>query len=98
MSMTVATRRIAGNGPLAVVVGNRNGFKVSGRLSALATGRVSDLPRRRLATRPKGFAVGADARKTVTLKLSLLLVLKVRDPARDTRTLMKRVSLRLKRG
>jgi DNA-binding beta-propeller fold protein YncE len=112
MSMTVATRRIAGNGPLAVVVGNRNGFKVSGRLSALANERVSDLPRRRLATRPKGFVVGADARKTVTLKLSkplerllrrdrklsLLLVLKVRDPARDTRTLMKRVSLRLKRG
>jgi hypothetical protein len=53
--------------------------------------------------------VGADARKRVTLKLSkplqrllrrdrklsLILVLKVRDPARDTRTLMKRVSLRL---
>ena len=107
--MTVATRRIAGNGPLAVVVGNRNGFTVSGRLSALATWRVSDLPRGRLATRPKGFVVGADARKRVTLKLSkplerllrrdrklsLLLVLKVRDPARDTRTLMKRVSLRL---
>jgi hypothetical protein len=109
VSMTVATRRIAGNGPLAVVVGNRNGFTVSGRLSALATWRVSDLPRGRLATRPKGFVVGADARKRVTLKLSkplerllrrdrklsLLLVLKVRDPARDTRTLMKRVSLRL---
>jgi hypothetical protein len=58
----------------------------------------------------EGLCVGADARKRVTLKLSkplkrslkrkrklsFLLVMKVRDPAGNTRTLRKNVSLRLK--
>jgi DNA-binding beta-propeller fold protein YncE len=96
VTMSLSTRRIRARGPVKVVVSNGNSFKVSGRLSAQTTDAAA-------------FVVGAEARKSVTLKLSktlrrllernrklsLRLSAKVSDPAGDTRTLRKKVSLRL---
>jgi hypothetical protein len=101
-TMSVSGRRISGNGPIKVVISNKNGFQVSGTLSARAKRvKVS-----------RGFAVGANAKKTVRVKLSkalkrmlkrqgklsLRLTVKVNDPAGNTRTVRKNVSLRLKTG
>ena len=94
--MSVSTRRIRARGPVKVVVSNGNGFRVSGRLAAQTTEAAA-------------FAVDARARKSITLKLSktlrrllernrklsLRLSAKVSDPAGHTRTLRKKVSLRL---
>jgi hypothetical protein len=96
VTLTVSARRIRARGPVKVVVGNGNGFRVSGRLAAQTTEAAA-------------FAVDARARKSVALrlsktlrrllernrKLSLRLTLKVSDPAGHTRTLRKKVSLRL---
>jgi hypothetical protein len=101
VGMRLGARRIRGRGPIKVVVSNRNSFRVSGKLSARTTKGVS---------RSRAFVVDAKAKKTVRLKLSrplkrslkrerklsFLLVMKVRDPAGNTRTLRKNVSLRLK--
>ena len=79
-----------------MVFSNGNGFTVTGKLTAQTT-------------KGTAFAVGARARKTVTLKLSktlrrllrrdgklsLRLAATVSDPAGNTRTLRKNVSLRL---
>ena len=102
VTMSVAPRRIPGRGPIKVVIRNRNDFRVSGKLSARATKRGSV---------KRGFAVGAKARLKVRLKpskslkrllkrdkkLSLRLSAKVKDPAGNTRTVRKKVSLRLKK-
>jgi hypothetical protein len=96
VTLSVATRRIRARGPVKVVVGNGNGFRVSGRLAAQTTAAAA-------------FAVDAGARKSVALrlsktlrrllernrKLSLRLTVKVSDPAGHTRTLRKKVLLRL---
>jgi DNA-binding beta-propeller fold protein YncE len=101
VTMRLGARRIRGRGPIKMVVRNRNSFSVSGRVSAEATRGVS---------RSRAFVVGARAGKTIKLKLSkplkrslkrkrelsLRLVMKVRDPAGNSRTLRKNVSLRLK--
>jgi hypothetical protein len=97
VTMSVAARRIPGRGPIKVVVRNGNGFPVAGKLSAQTTKRVS-------------FVLGAEAKETVTLKLSknlrrllerkrklsVRLAAKVKDPARNTRISRKNISLRLK--
>jgi hypothetical protein len=96
VTMSVSTTRIAARSPVKVIVSNGNGFKVSGRLSARTTEAVV-------------FVVHARARKSVTLKLSktlrrllernrklsVRLSAKLSDPAGHTRTLRKKVSLRL---
>ena len=96
VTMSVSTKRIRARGPVKVVVSNGNGFRVSGRLSAQTTAAAA-------------FAVDARARKSITLKLSktlrrllerngklsLRLSVKVSDPAGHTRTLRKKVSLKL---
>jgi hypothetical protein len=101
--MRLGARRIRGRGPIKVVVSNKNSFRVSGKLSAKAARGVS---------RSRAFVVGAKAGKTVSLKLSkplkrslkrkrklsLRLVMKVRDQAGNSRTVRKRVSLRLRTG
>jgi DNA-binding beta-propeller fold protein YncE len=109
--MSLAARRIAARGPIRVVVRNGNGFQVSGKLSAHTNKRVSASRPRRLVIRGKAFVVGAGAKERVVLKLSkplrrlfkrrrklsLRLSAKVKDPAGNTRTLRKNVSLRLKK-
>jgi hypothetical protein len=110
VTLSLATRRIPARGPIKVVVRNGNGFPVSGRLSAQTRKSVAPSRPRRLVIRAKAFAVGANARKSVKLKLSkalrrvlrrdrklsLRLTAKVKDPAGNTRTVRKTVSLRLK--
>ena len=95
VTMSPAARRIRRRGPVKVVLSNGNGFTVTGKLTAQTT-------------KGTAFAVGARARKSVTLKLSktlrrllrrdgklsLRLAAAVSDPAGNTRTLRKNVSLR----
>ncbi len=104
LSMRVVTGRIRGRGSLEVAVSNANAFSATGRLSARASARGPVM-------RSKSFTVRAQAKRTVKLKLSkparrlvarkrklsVRLVLKVTDPAGNTRTVTKKASLRLKK-
>ena len=111
VTLRLAARRIPARGPLAVIVANRNGFGVSGRLSGATTRRIATAQRtRRVKLRARSFSVAANARKSVRLKLpkalrrllrrkgklSLRLTARVKDPAGNTRTVRKRVSPKLK--
>jgi hypothetical protein len=84
---------------------------VTGAVSGQTSKAIATARRRRVKLRKKSFSVAAKAQKTVTLKLpapvrrslartgriSLTLTAKVKDPAGTTRTVRKRVTLRLKR-
>jgi hypothetical protein len=101
VALGLARRGIPATGPLGVRVRNDNSFAVTARLTALA---------RHMRLRAKAFRVGAHAKKTVKLRLPkpmqrvlqrrhkvrLQLVAKVKDPAGHTRTVKKRVTVRLK--
>jgi len=105
VTITLANRRIPATGRLAVRLSNANGFAVSGTLSGRATRRRSPAQRPRLAAR--SFAVAANGRRTVRLRLpkalrrqlartrrlSLRMTAKVRDPAGATRTVARRVTI-----
>lgn len=109
VTLRLADRRIPARGPLKVRVTNRNGFAVAGRLSGRTTRRVSVSRKRLIRLKAKSFRVGANAKKTVRLrlpealrrllkrerKLSLRLTARVRDPAGNTRTVRKTVAPRL---
>ena len=112
VTLALAGRRIPARGPLAVRVSNANDFVVGGALSGRTTGRLSPAQRqRRVKLRPKSFTVAANARKTVKLRLptalrrelarkrrlSLRLSASVRDPAGNTRAVMKTLKPRLRR-
>ena len=100
--LSLAARRIGRKGVVPVRVRNRNSFAVSGRLGAR---------HKRARTKTKGFVVGANARKTVRLKLprklrrllvrrrrlALRLTAVVHDPAGNQRRVVKRVKVRLRR-
>jgi DNA-binding beta-propeller fold protein YncE len=108
VSMSLRARRIPAGGPITVFVANRNGFAVSGKLSAGTARRISG--KRHLATRAKAFSVGARATAGVKLrmpkalrrllrrsgKLYLRITGVVKDPAGNFRTVEKKVSLKLK--
>jgi hypothetical protein len=97
VTLRLAAKRIPRQRPLAVRVANGNGFDVSGTLSGVRL-------------RAKSFVVPAGARKTVKLrltrtlrrqlarkrKLSLRLAANVRDPAGNTRTVRRTLTVRLK--
>jgi len=84
---------------------------VTGSVGGQTTKAISTARRRRVKLKAKSFSVGANARKTVTLKLpapmkrtlartgklGLTLTGKVKDPAGNSRTVKKRVMLKLKR-
>ena len=111
MTLKLAARRIPARGRLAVVVTNRNGFAVSGKLSARTTKRVSVSRKRRLVIKGQGLYGRRGSQEGVKLKLSktlrrllkrkgklsLRLTATVKDPAGNTRTARKNVSPRLKR-
>jgi hypothetical protein len=102
VTLALAAKRIRAKGPLPVRVSNRNGFEVTGSLSA----------RKRVRLASKRFRVGAGARKTIKLKLpkalrrrlerkrrlTLRLVAKVTDPAGNTRVVRKTVKPTLVSG
>ena len=102
VALSLAAKRIGRKGVVPVRVRNRNSFAVSGRLGAR---------RKRARVKTKGFDVGANARKTVKLKLprklrrllvrrrrvALRLSAVVQDPAGNQRRVVKSVKPRLKR-
>ena len=113
VTLRLAVKRIAAEGPLPIVVSNANGFPISGAVAGRTTKLVSGAQRRRarLKLKRKRFQVGARARKTVKLKLSrklrrvlkrqgklsLRLTATVRAPAGNSRTVRKTVSPKLQK-
>ena len=111
VTLSLVAKRIPAKGPVKVRVTNRNGFAVSGNLSGATTKPVSVSRKRRINLKAKSFSVGANARKTVRLKLpnrlgrllqrkrklSLRLTATVKDSAGHTRTVKKTVEPKLKK-
>ena len=101
VTLALPSKRIPARGPLAVRVSNANGFGVTGTLSGQARDRLG----------AKSFAVPANARRIVKLKLPkalrrqlarkgrlvLRLSARVRDPAGSARTVRKTVRPRSSR-
>jgi hypothetical protein len=110
VTLALASKRIPANGPVKVRVRNENAFAIDGRLSGRTAKKVGVSRRRVVKLKAKAFRVGADARKTVKLKLpkalrkllkskrkvKLRLAAKVTDPAGNTRTVKKKVTPTLK--
>ena len=110
VTLKLAAARIPAKGPLPVRIANANGFAVTGSVSGQTTNPVATA-RRRVKLKAKRFSVAANSRKTVkaklpaplqralrrTGKLSLRLIVKVKDPAGTTRTVKKKVVAKLKR-
>ena len=112
VTLNLAVKRIPRRGPIKVRVANRNGFTVTGKLWGETTKKVAASRKRRVRLKAKAINVADHARKTVKLglpkplrkvlarkgKLTLRLIAKVRDPAGNTRTVKKRVTLMLKQS
>jgi hypothetical protein len=110
VTLALAAKRIPAKGPVKVRVRNENAFAVVGSLSGRTSKKVSVSRRRVVKLKARAFSVGADARKTVKLKLpkalrrllktkrklKLRLAAKVTDPAGNTRTVKKKVTPKLK--
>jgi len=110
VTLKLAARRIRPRGAVKVRVANGNGFAVTGKLWGQTLKKVAASRRRRIRLKAKALSVAAHARKTVKLalrkplrkllvrkgKLTLRLVARVKDPAGNTRTVRKRVTLRLR--
>jgi low density lipoprotein receptor-related protein 5/6 len=111
VSLKVAATRIPARGPLKVVVANANGFAVKVRIGGRTAARIRASAKRVVAIKPVSATVAANAKRTVSLRLpkaiqrelkrkrALRLVLtgSAADPGSHTRTLSKRVTVKLKR-
>jgi hypothetical protein len=111
VTLRLASARIPARGPLPVRIANANSFAVTGSLAGQTAAPITVSVKRRVKLKTKRFSVGANARKTVRMKLpaamkrtlrrtgklSLRLTMKVKDPAGTTRTVKKKVTARLKR-
>ena len=98
-------------GTLKIVIANDNAFAVTGTISGATTKAVAAAKKRKLKLKAKSFSVGANAKKTVKLKLSpalkrllkrqrklsLRLSIKVKDPAGVTRTVSRKAAFKRKR-
>ncbi len=101
VTIGLAARRIPANGPIPILVTNKNGFAITGTLSG---------KRRHVKLKAKRFALGAHKKGTVKLKLpqplrrvlsrdhvlTLRLSAKVKDAAGNLRTVTKTVRPKLK--
>jgi DNA-binding beta-propeller fold protein YncE len=110
VTLSLAARRIPVRGPLKVRIRNANGFEIAGRLFGRTTKAVPAARKRRVKLRTRSFGIAARARKTVALRLprtlrpllrrngrlALRLTATVTDPARNTRTVRKKVTPKLK--
>lgn len=110
VALELAAKRIAARGPLKIRIVNANTFAVTVRLAARAPRRATVARKRQITLKTKPFAVAAQARRTVALKLPKLLrqrlqrtgrlrlrlTARLADPAGSTRTIHKRVAPRLK--
>jgi hypothetical protein len=108
VTLKLAVRRIPPRGPIKVRCRNGNDFAVAGKLWGETPRKVAGSRMRRIRLKAKALSVAAHARKTIKLglpkalrkllarkgKLTLRLIAKVRDPAGNTRTVRKRVTLR----
>jgi dipeptidyl aminopeptidase/acylaminoacyl peptidase len=106
VALGLAARRIPAGGPLKILVTNRNGFAITGKLSGRKTRKASTS---KLKT--KAFGVGARAKTRVKMrlpkalrrvlrrkhKLTLALNASVRDPAGDIRIVSRTVTPKLKK-
>ena len=111
VTLRLAAARIPARGPIKVRIANGNGFAITGSVSGQTTKPVTVSRKRRVKLKKKSFSVGANARKTVKLKLpsalrrslkrsgklSLRLTVRVKDPAGTTRTVRKVIKPKLKR-
>ena len=111
VTLRLAATRIPAQGPLNARVANANSFRITGALSARTTNRASRSRTLQIKVQARPFSVGAQAKKTVRLrlpralrrllsrsgKLSLLLIAKVKDPAGNTRSVKRNVAVKLKR-
>jgi hypothetical protein len=111
VTLKLAVRRIPARGPIKVRVANGNGFAVTGKLRGETAKKVAASRKRRIRLKAKAFSVAAHTRRTIKLglpkalrkqlarrrRLTLRLIADVRDPAGNTRTVSKRVTLRLKK-
>ena len=109
VTLNLAVRRIPRSDPIKVRVRNGNGFAVAGKLWGQTTKKVAASRMRRIRLKAKALSVAANARRTIQLglpkplrkllarkrKLTVRLIAKVRDPAGNSRTVKKRVTLRL---
>ena len=112
VTLRLAAGRIPAKGPIAVRIANANGFRVTGELSGQTAKRASRSRTRRVKLTARSFRVGAHAAKAVKLtlprslravlnrsgKVSLRVVAKVEDPAGTTRTIRKRILLRVNKN
>ena len=110
VTLRLAAARIPATGPLRVRVTNANAFEVTGTLSGRTTNRISLSQPRRIGLRARPARVGANARKTVNMKLtkalrrllkrerqlSLRLTARVKDPAGHSRSVHRTVKPKLK--
>jgi hypothetical protein len=113
VTLRLARRRIGRRGPVPVLVTNANPFPIDGQLGGRSVKRFRALTsrRRRVNLAPKPLQVAALSNTTVRLslprklraalrrnrKVALRLSALVNDPARNSRTVAKTVTPRLKR-
>jgi hypothetical protein len=111
VTLRLAVARIPAKGPIRVRIANGNGFAITGSVSGQTTKPVTVSRKRRVKLKRRSFSVGANARRTVKLKLppalrrslkrtgklSLRLTVRVKDPAGTTRTVRKVIKPKLKR-
>jgi hypothetical protein len=107
-----AARRVASRGRVTVVVTNRNGFAVTGRLAGRTLKKLATQgTRKRIKLRAKRLNLRASGRQTVRLalpravrtalrrngRIALRLSASLRDPAGNRRSVTKRATPRAKR-
>jgi low density lipoprotein receptor-related protein 5/6 len=111
VSLKVAATRIHAKGPLRVVVANANPFAVTVRLGGRTAARIRTSAKRVVALKTVSATVAANAKRTLALRfpkaiqrelgrkrvLRLVLTGFAADPGSHTRTLSKRVTVKLKR-
>jgi Ca2+-binding RTX toxin-like protein len=108
--VTIGRGKVAG-GVLSLVIANANPFAVTGRISGATTKAVATAKKRKLKLKAKSFSVGANAKKTVKLrlggalkrllkrrgKLTVRLSVRVGDPAGNVRIVTKKAVFKRKR-
>jgi hypothetical protein len=113
ITLELAQKRIGGRGPVVVLVSNRNGFRVSGKLSGRTARKLAANggKRRHVKLKTKSFSVPANGKRKVALrlpsklrrllqrkaKLALRFEAVVRDPAGNVRRVSKRLAPKLKK-
>lgn len=108
VSISLLSKKVSSNGRVRVRIRNTNSFSVTGSLSGRTASKVMTSRLGYVKLKSKRFSIKAKSRKTVVLKLQnslqmivaqqgslkLRLTAKVKSPARKTRTIRKKVSVK----